>query len=200
MRTFAIRSVLAIAACTAACAGTRTVVAPSANAHPKTTPAVTGDVHDFDYFAGAWTAKQRRLKVRGVGSNDWEEFPSSLCMTPYLGGMATVDQIDFPTKGWSGLTVRTFNLEKRQWSIYWVSSRSGDMGSPQVGGFDGNHGVFYGEDEDDGHPVTVRYEWTKLGPDRAHWEQAFSRDGVTWEVNWTAEFFRADRAATCRKG
>ena len=198
MLTFAIRSLLAIAACTAACARTPIVVAPS-----KTTTsgdkAVTGDVHDFDFFAGAWTARQRRLKVRGVGSNDWEEFPSSLCMTPYLGGMATVDQVDFPTKGWSGLTLRTFSIEKRQWSIYWVSSRSGDMGPPQVGGFDGDHGVFYGEDEDNGRPVKVRYEWTKLGPDRAHWEQAFSPDGVTWEVNWTAEFFRGDRK-TCIKG
>jgi hypothetical protein len=62
----------------------------------------TGEVHDFDYFAGAWTTHQRRLKERGVGSKDWEEFPATLCMALYLGGMATVDELYFPTKGWSG--------------------------------------------------------------------------------------------------
>src|SRR5262249_17799513 len=45
----------------------------------------TGDVHDFDYFAGAWTTHQRRLKARGVGSTDWEDFPATLCMSLYLG-------------------------------------------------------------------------------------------------------------------
>jgi len=45
-------------------------------------------------------------------------------------GEATVDELYFPTKGWAGLTVRTFDLEKRQWSIYWISSASGRMDVP----------------------------------------------------------------------
>jgi hypothetical protein len=98
----------------------------------------TGDVHDFDYFAGACTTTQRRLNARGVGSTEWEEFPATLCMSLYLGGMVTVDELYFPTKGWAGFTVRTFDLEKRQWSIYWVSSTTGRMDVPVVGGFDGD--------------------------------------------------------------
>ena len=167
---------------------------------PGYTTARTGDVHDFDYFAGAWRTKQRRLKARGAGSGEWEEFPAVLCMTPYLGGMATVDEIFFPTKGWSGLTVRTFDLKTRQWSIYWVSSSSGRMDVPVVGGFDGDRGEFYGEDEDGGRPVKVRYSWTKLDHDHARWEQAFSYDDSTWETNWTAEFTRADTAKVCEAG
>jgi hypothetical protein len=58
----------------------------------------TGSVHDFDYFAGAWTTCQHRLKVRGAGSTEWEDFPATLCMTLYLGGMATVDELYMPTK------------------------------------------------------------------------------------------------------
>jgi len=154
-------------------------------------PVRTGGAHDFDFFEGGWTANQRRLKVRGVGSNDWEEFPSSLCTKLHLGGTVTVGEIAFPSKGWSGLTVRTFSRERRQWMVYWISNRSGEMGPPQVGGFDGDHGEFYGEDEDGGHRVIVRYVWTKLPPDRARWEQAFSRDGKAWELNWTADFTRA---------
>ena len=37
---------------------------------PGYTRARTGDVHDFDYFAGAWTTLQRRLKTRGAGSDE----------------------------------------------------------------------------------------------------------------------------------
>jgi hypothetical protein len=113
--------------------------------------------------------------------------------------MVTVGEIDFPTKGWSGLTVRTFSREKRQWSVYWISSQTGEIGRPQIGGFEGDRGELYGEDEDGGHRVLVRVAWTKLPPDHARWEQAFSRDGKTWEINWTADFTRV-RAATCAGG
>jgi hypothetical protein len=187
---------IALAACASAPAPTTTAAATPSAASPAM-PARTGDIHDFDFFDGGWTAHQRRLRVRGVGSNDWDEFPSSLCMKLFLDGMATVDEVAFPTKGWSGLTIRTFSREKRQWSIYWVSSKTGEMGPPQVGGFDGDRGEFYGEDEDGGHRVLVRYAWTKQPPDHARWEQAFSRDGKAWETNWIADFTRADTAATC---
>src|SRR4029453_1636685 len=130
----------------------------------------TGDVHDFDYFAGAWTTTQRRLKARDVGSTEWEEFPATLCMSLYLGGMATVDELYFPTKGWAGFTLRTFDLEKRQWLIYWVRSTTGRLDVPVVGGFEGDHGEFYAEDRDNGRPVKVRYTWTKVDRDHARWE------------------------------
>lgn len=153
----------------------------------------TGDVHDFDFFTGEWTLQNRRLKVRGVGSNEWEEFPAVTQARQQLGAMVNVDEINYPTKGWSGLTVRVFNPEKRQWSIYWVSSKRGVVDPPQVGGFTGNRGEFYGEDEDEGRHVKVRYIWVKTGPDTAHWEQAFSYDGKTWETNWTNDLVRTKR-------
>jgi ABC-type branched-subunit amino acid transport system ATPase component len=64
-------------------------------------------------------------------------------------------------------------------------------GSAQVGGFDGDVGLFYGEDVDEGRPVKVVYKWTRVGPDGARWEQAFSYDdGRTWETNWTSDHVR----------
>ena len=160
----------------------------------------TGTIHDFDYFAGAWTTHQRRLKQRGVGSTEWEEFPATLCMTPYLDGMITVDELYFPTKGWAGLTLRAFDLGRRQWSIYWISSASGKVEPPVVGGFAGDHGEFYGEDHDEARPVKVRFTWDKRDHDHARWSQAFSYDDRTWETNWTADFVRADPATTCTAG
>jgi hypothetical protein len=160
----------------------------------------TGGAHDFDYFQGAWTTTQRRLKARGVGSTEWEEFPATLCMALYLDGIATVDEIWFPTKQWAGLTLRTFDLEKKQWSIYWISSASGKLDTPVVGGFSGQRGEFYGEDRDAGRAVKVRYTWLEVDNDHAHWEQAFSYDDRTWETNWTAEFVRTDATRACKGG
>jgi hypothetical protein len=157
----------------------------------------TGGPHDFDYFAGAWTTHQRRLKARGVGSTDWEEFPATLCMTPYLDGIVTVDELYFPTRKWAGVTVRSFDLERRQWSIYWISSADGRLQTPVVGGFADDRGEFYGEDSDQGRPVKVRYRWVKIDRERARWEQAFSYDDRTWETNWTADFTRADARVVC---
>ena len=88
---------------------------------PGYTTARTGDQHDFDYFAAAWTTQQRRLKVRGAGNTEWEEFPATLCMSLYLDGMASVDELYFPTKGWAGLTLRTFDLDDRTWETNWTA-------------------------------------------------------------------------------
>jgi hypothetical protein len=202
MRTVSIHLALPILAC--AGLGGVAASAPDEKSEASNpsgyTTTRTGGVHDFDYFAGGWMTHQRRLKTRGVGSTEWEDFPATLCMSLYLGGMATVDELYFPTKGWAGLTLRTFDLEKRQWSIYWVSSASGKMDAPVAGGFDGEHGEFYGEDQDDHRPVKVRYTWNELDRNHARWEQAFSYDNRTWETNWTADFVRADPATTCEAG
>ena len=161
----------------------------------------TGDMHDFDYFVGGWTTQQRRLKARGAGSTEWEEFPTTLCMTPYLGGLATVDEMYMPTKARAGLTLRTFDLQKHQWSIYWVSSATGRLDPvPVVGGFDGSRGEFYADEEENARPIKVRYLWTKLDHDHARWEQAFSYDNKTWETNWIAMFIRVEASKICQNG
>lgn len=152
---------------------------------------VTGNVHDFDFLDGKWTMVNRRLAKRGVGSNDWDAFPASVRAYVLMDGVTNVDEVVFPTKGWSGTTFRHFDKERRQWSIYWVNTRDGKMQSPVVGGFEGDVGLFYGEDTDEGRPIKVVYKWTRVGPDGARWEQAFSYDdGKTWETNWVNEHRR----------
>ena len=180
----------ALTAATAAAFGAR--AAPEVASLPMADlPAPTGDIHDFDYHIGAWTMVNRRLKKRWVADAEWDEFPGEDRYVQYLGGLVNVDEAVFPTKGFSGLTVRVFDLQRRQWSIYWINSRGGALVDPMIGGFRGNLGVFYGDDVDDGRPVKARYLRTKRPPNEERWEQAFSVDGgVTWETNWTAEFRR----------
>ncbi|HSS27866.1 MAG TPA: NIPSNAP family protein [Usitatibacter sp.] len=150
---------------------------------------VKGGVHDFDFVEGEWTSKQWRLKERGVGSNEWEPTTGKHWAKVLLGGVANVDTVEFPEKGWAGSTYRNFDKAASQWNIYWVNSRDGHMDYPgQVGGFSGNVGLFYGNDKDGDRPVRVVYRWEKQGASHARWEQAFSYDdGKTWETNWVME-------------
>jgi len=192
---------LALCAVTPGSAPSAAADNPEAIAPPGYSTTRTGNVHDFDYFAGGWTTHQRRLKARGTGSADWEEFPAILCMTLYLGGTATVDELYMSTKHLAGLTLRTFDPQKHQWSIYWVSSATGKLDPvPVVGGFDGNRGEFYAADSENGRPIKVRFTWDKIDHDHARWEQAFSYDNRTWETNWTADFERTDTARACENG
>lgn len=150
----------------------------------------TGDIHDFNFLLGNWSVLNRRLKVRGKGRDDWEEFAGISRCEPKLGHAVNVDEICFPTLGWSGLTLRLFDRLQKRWSIYWMSSEGTTLFPPVQGGFVGDHGVFFGDDEDGGRPVKVRFVWEKQGPIHARWTQAFSPDGVDWEVNWVMEFTR----------
>ena len=187
-------SILSSAGATPA-SGAKVESGPQADPGAKAASSIvipTGGVHDFDFFAGNWIGANRRLKKRWVGSNDWDTFSGSLHCESRMNSMVNIDEVDFPTKGWSGMTVRVFSLEKRQWSLYWIDSKTGGLFPPVVGGFNGDHGEFFGDDTDEGRPVKLRFRWQRLGPDAAHWEQAFSLDGGReWETNWTVEHKRA---------
>lgn len=150
----------------------------------------TGKVTDFDFLIGNWNILNRRLFKRGVGCTDWEEFPATFRCTQHLNGIANVDEMVVASKGFAGMTLRTFNVEQQRWAIYWISSSSGILFPPVHGGFTGDRGDFYGEDSDDGKPVQVHFVWTRLGVGRARWQQAFSVDGRNWETNWIMEFTR----------
>jgi len=158
--------------------------------------------HDFDFFHGQWTIRNERLKQRLTGSTDWEIFHATQRCQPLLGGLGNVD--DFVSE-WTrpgtderfiGMTLRLFGVESQQWSIYWAGSHDGVLDPPVVGAFadqaDGQRvGTFTGVDEYEGRPVRVRFRWSQISANTAHWQQAFSADdGATWETNWHMWFRR----------
>ena len=155
-----------------------------------TTEARHGDPHDFDFLAGDWKVRNRRLVTRLRSASDWIEFPATSRCEPRLGGGANIEQLDFPSLGFSGLTLRLFDIAQSRWSIYWINSRDGVLTPPVMGGFDGNRGEFHGRDSDDGREVDIRFVWTHDGADAARWEQSFSLDGRAWETNWIMDFAR----------
>lgn len=151
-----------------------------------------GDVHDFDFLVGRWRVHNRRLSTRLRGAHDWKEFQATHRLEQRLGGLVNIDQMDFPTEGFSGMTVRAFDRARRRWAIHWVSSESGVLFPPVYGGFEEgcDTGTFVGRDVDDGRDVHVCFVWQRLGRDAARWEQAFSLDGRHWETNWVMQFNR----------
>lgn len=174
-------------------------IAGCAGAPVRSTPSVpvrTGDVHDFDFLAGAWNVHNRTLKAKppSGGPDEWVEFSSTACESLHIGGVVMTEEMQFPTKGYSAMAIRTFDVTKRQWSIYWIESRGGVLLPPVAGGFSGDQGEFFGSDEMYGRPALFRFLWTRLGDDRARWEQGFTFDGHTWTTTWVMEFARADGA------
>ncbi len=147
--------------------------------------------HDFAFNHGDWEVTNRRLKVRGAGSDDWDVFPSFQKSQLLMGGTVSIDESDFPTKGFKGMTLRLYDPAKDQWSIYWINSSDGLLQPPVHGRFEGGKGVFSGDDMDGDRPVKVLFDWSVSDPATPRWSQAFSYDGgQTWETNWIMEFRR----------
>lgn len=150
--------------------------------------------HDFDFNHGDWEVTNRRLKARGVGSDEWEVFPSFATALPLMGGMVSVDESDFPTKGFKGMSLRLYEPAQDRWAIYWINSKDGVLQPPVYGRFTDGKGVFAGDDTADGRPVKVLFDWSGTDTATPRWSQAFSYDdGQTWETNWIMEFRRPAR-------
>ncbi|HXU74130.1 MAG TPA: NIPSNAP family protein [Polyangia bacterium] len=165
-------------------------LSPTAHSRLGRGPGV-GGLHDFDFLAGRWNVRSRRLAARGVGCRDWLEAPATCEARLALDGVANVDEFRCAAQGWSGMSVRAFDRGTRRWSIHWISGARGTVDPPVIGGFDGDRGEFHGVDADDGRAVAVRFVWTRDGAAAARWEQSFSYDGgATWESNWIMELSR----------
>jgi hypothetical protein len=156
------------------------------------------DVGDFDFWMGEWTVHNRRLRERLAGSDEWDEFEAESNAWPILGGLGNEDV--YRTEydgGFVGMSFRFFDPVTKLWSIYWADGcRSGALDPPLFGSFDGDEGVFLGEDVFRGRPILVRFVWSGVTTATPRWEQAFSDDGGrSWETNWVMDFSRAEEDA-----
>jgi hypothetical protein len=155
---------------------------------------VAGTARDFDFFIGSWNVHNRRLRKRLAGSDEWDEFEATSVARPLLDGMGNEDEFrtDYDG-GFTGMSFRFFDPEKKRWSIYWADTRRcGELDPPLFGSFFGDTGVFVGEDTFEGKPILVRFFWSRVTTNTPRWKQAFSEDdGESWETNWVMDFTRA---------
>jgi len=152
--------------------------------------------HDFDFLIGDWKAHVRRLPDRLNNSNVWDVYDGISNHHKLLDSNANFEQFEVtsPDKKLhiKAQTLRLYNPASRQWSIYLVDLDNGTLDVPPVvGGFTGNRGEFYHQEQFKGRTILVRYLWLNLSPNSARMEQSFSPDGgKTWEVNWICELSR----------
>jgi hypothetical protein len=149
--------------------------------------------NDFDFLIGTWKTRNRRLKERLKGSDDWEEFEGRFVVRKLLGGLGNLDEVvlERPSGRTEAVTLRLYNPQSRQWSIHWADSLSADLQPPMVGEFKDGRGEFYDQEMFEGRAIFCRFIWSEITPTSCRWEQAYSADGgVNWETNWIMEFTR----------
>jgi hypothetical protein len=167
---------------------------PSKNS-VQNTPMERDGQHDFDPLIGAWKYHLKRRLHPLTGSTTWVEFDGSGVCFKVWDGRANLDtiEVDGPTGHIEGLTLRTYNPQSHQWSLYWANSKDGTVVPPQVGQFKDGRGEFYAQDTLNGKSIFVRFVWTNMTTNTPHFEQSFSDDGgKTWEVNWITDQTRVD--------
>jgi hypothetical protein len=148
-------------------------------------------MNDFDFLTGTWDVANRWLADFLDPGSGWEEFPAVSYAARHFDGSANFDEIVFPTKGFSGLTLRLYNPDTAQWSLYWASKRTGKLFPPVTGQFSDGVGEFVGEDTYNDAPILVRFRWSGITAHTARWEQAFSADaGQNWVDNWFMDLTR----------
>lgn len=148
---------------------------------------------DFDFLIGSWTGHNRRLRERLAGCTEWEEFEGVSVARKVLGGAGNIDEVTFHRESGvqEGLTLRLYDPEAQEWSIYWASSTTSNLFPPMIGKFENGRGEFYAHETHAGKHIYSRFIWTVINENACRWEQAFSPDGgKTWETNWTADFTR----------
>lgn len=162
---------------------------------PPPASALRDGAHDFDFLIGDWKAHVRRLPDRLVGSTKWIEYDGISNHHKLLDSNANFEEFEVRNAAGGHLkaqTLRLYNAETHQWSIYGLDVNAGTLsGPPQIGDFSSGRGELYATDLWKGRAVLIRYLWLNLTPKAARMEQAFSTDGgKTWETNWICELTR----------
>jgi hypothetical protein len=152
--------------------------------------------NDFDFLVGQWKSVQRRLRERLVGCTDWEVFEADLTMRKILNGLGNIDKVTMHREAGValGFTLRLYNPETCEWSIYWASDAgANNIFPPMIGKFENGVGHFYAYEPIQGQHIYTRFIWTVINENECQWEQAFSTDaGQTWETNWINVFTREE--------
>lgn len=149
---------------------------------------------DFDFLAGKWHVRNRRLLARLSDCDTWDEFEASQEMHKVLQGKGNIDTFitSFDGEKFDGISIRLFNSTSRIWSIYWVDTIGEMLDTPVIGFFENRIGHFFSCGKYNGSDVVTVFRWDVRNPVAPVWSQALSTDkGATWEWNWFMYFTRS---------
>lgn len=165
--------------------------APASTLPKAQKPAPTGAPGDFDFLAGEWKIRNRRLKSGDPA--EWETFDGEATVHRILAGAGSVEDLRIPSRGFAGMGLRLLDREQRLWADHWVNAKSGVLTPPPSwGSFVAGVGTWDSDDTDGERPIIVRGVWDRITPRSCRWFQAVSRDGgATWQENWVMDWQRA---------
>jgi len=143
-------------------------------------------VGDFDFLAGNWHIRHKRLK-----DDVWQHFESSANVHSVLSGMGSIEELRNADGSDMGMAVRIWLPESEKWADHWTSASNGVVNTPQFGSFIDGDGVFVSEHEVDHIKWQYRGVWDRITSDSCRWHQSASKDGGnSWEWNWWMEWTR----------
>jgi hypothetical protein len=156
------------------------------NASSASPPTVRDGQHDFDWDMGTWKTHQRRLMHPLTGSTTWVEYNGTDVVRKFWDGANLgIVEADGPAGHLEILTLRLYDPQAHQWSIYFANSRTGTLSIPAIGEFKDGRGEFYDQETINGRTILLRFRVSDITPNSCHFDQAFSADGgKTWEVNF----------------
>ncbi len=144
---------------------------------------------DFDFLAGNWHIRHKRLK--DSTKDEWQRFDSSATVHRVLGGMGSIEELRKADGSYMGMGVRVWLPEVEKWADHWTSADNGVVNAPQLGNFIDGDGVFMTEAEVDGTKWQYRGVWDRITLKSCRWHQSVSKDGGnSWEWNWWMEWTR----------
>lgn len=140
--------------------------------------------HDFDFELGHWRIHIRRARSAFTAATAWDGFEGSTVNCRLWDGAAIQKwRADGPAGHISGLTLRIYNPQSRQWNLYGADRGDGTLGPAVVGEFRNGEGVFVDQEPMNGRVVLVRSVWSRITANSVHFEAHASNDGGrTWRL------------------
>lgn len=154
----------------------------------------------FDFLLGTWTTQISYLDTPAGSKPTWIHVAGTVTNRVLWDGSGDIEEIDAGSSV-QGTTVRLYNAQSGQWSLYWANRADGMLEQPMVGAVSNGVGDFYDRDTIDGRSVLVHQRYLSTARDSYQFEQSVSRDGGrTWNDNFLAKLTRkqsgSDPAAT----
>ncbi len=173
------------------------IATAQAQTPPKSASVERDGIHDFDWDIGTWKTHQKRLLHPLSGSTTWVEYSGTDVVRKIWDGVNEgVIDANGPAGRLEIYTVRVYNPDAHQWSIYFLPRAAGAMSLPVVGEFKNGRGDFYDQEAYNGRTILVRFSVSDITADSCRFEQAFSADGgKSWEPNFivTEERVKSDK-------
>ncbi len=149
------------------------------------------EARQFDFWLGEWNIEQQILQADGT----WFKTGATTKVSRALDGCALVEswegKVLFFWEGMKeaellrGMSVRSYDAEKKKWSLYWMDTRR-----PQFVSFEGSFvngtGTFLRSSTTaQNQPLLTRIVFSDITASSVRWELAISTDaGKTWQPLW----------------